>query len=652
MSKRNVLMLLLAAVLLTAFSVALSKRDSRDWRANRSRRLFPFPWQDTVSLTIEKPDGQRFDFKKLPKGEWQILLPDDLQDVLNYRAVDSLSALATLTWREPLQDGAAPVPGQAVRMTAVSNSGQRLSLAFGEVRNNLRAVCVDDDASTVFGVNQDLLNFLDWPSDRFRNYYLASAGGAAKPKRILIAPPGGDENLRIELVRAENGWEQIRPVRWPVDETRLDILIRWAEKLRAASIEAEMSGDLEWFGFDEKSAYVEVTFDNPAGEIARRVDFGKEIDDSRMYARVEGRSPIFSIPSEVFEEASLNIAAEHPGLWKNFYRQRAMNVVGDVIPASVTIERLLPTPSKLTVTQVRDRDIVRWTGSLESGGTTRTFSIEPPDGNEPMRPLTALFTGLSNLRVKAFLADTAPGPDTIKWTAFPAWRFSYQTFDGAKSPAVLLYAANAEGEIPPGAPFIPGEAGAQEMRALAGYPEKVGIAFSIEDRPAVMETFPELAYLLCLPPYRYQSRKMLDYDPKFWGKIEILYRDATRAYFRRSGEVNEQWWLDSTTPEPLMDDNNRFVTMLVELSQLRSDGFVEDMDGDIEKFGLDQPEITAIVYTSKDRAAPDDRDGLLFKLTIGAPSSVAGSRYARLNDEGPIFLVPGRLCEGLGDTYR
>jgi hypothetical protein len=201
-------------------------------------------------------------------------------------------------------------------------------------------------------------------------------------------------------------------------------------------------------------------------------------------------------------------------------------------------------------------------------------------------------------------------------------------------------------------PYTAGEAGPGELTPLDGQPEKAGFALSVGDTPAVMETYGEMAYLLCLPPYRYQSRRLLDIEPRAFTKVTLKEKDSETTYFRREGEINEQWWREPDAPEPLMDDNNRFVTAILGLSQLGADGFVDDANGDIEKFGLDQPEITAIVYSSYGEAGEEDGEKELFALSLGAVADDEGRRYARLNNAGPVFLVPARLAGALGETYR
>ena len=650
MSRRYTILLVLAAILLTGFSVALSRRDSRDWRANRSRRIFPFPWQDTASVSIAKPDGTSLLFKKTPAGEWQIQLDDESADMLYPGAVEEISALATLAWREAQKDRAAPSRDTAVILTAANQAGQKVEMAFGDISNNLRATIIDGDAQTVYGVNQDLLGFLDWPSERFRNLYLVNTGSGRKPKKIVLAPYSEDQSLVVSLENGPGGWRMTKPVSWPVDETRLDLLLRWLDRLRGESIEAEMTGDLEWFGFGPESGYVEAWYDAPQGEIHRRVEFGKDAGGGKIYARETGRNPVFGLAKETLSEISLDVAREHPVQWRNFYRLRGLNPLGEVAPQTVVIERLLPTPEKLTLEMKQDPAGAKWLGTLEDAAGSRQFAVEPP-GGDPSIPMTALLTGLSSLRVKAFLTDTPPGPETIKWTAYPAWRFSARRVDGSETPALTLYAEDAQGNLPPGVPYVDGEAGPREMQPREGLPGKVGIAFSVADRPAVMETFGELAYLLCRPPYRYQSRRLVDSEPRHWNRVIVTNDKGEASYTANPEEVNEQWWRDAVPPEPLMDDNNRFVALLLELSQLRADGFVADVNGDIAEFGLDQPEITAIVYSSPAGGAGQEGDGRLFKLSLGKEADAEGSRYARLDDAGPVFLVPARIASALGEVY-
>ncbi|MCD8139916.1 MAG: DUF4340 domain-containing protein [Planctomycetaceae bacterium] len=651
MSRRSVVILILAALFLTGFSVALSRRDSRDWRATRSRRLFPFPWQDITSIHITRPGRTELHFTREPGGEWRIVLADGLADTLDTGAVEELAALATLTWRDPRPGRSAPDPDTAITMTASSQFGGNVTLAFGDLEENLRSAIIDNDQSLVYGVSQDLLTFLDWPSHRFRKYYLASVPGGTDPNRIVLQGDPANPDLTITLERDQQGWALRSPVAWPADDARLDHLLRWLDRLRGESIAAESVDDPAVYGFDQPSASIEAWYDTPNGRIHRRIEIGKEDGEDGVYARVADRSPVFLLPAQTLTEISLSTARTDPEAWKNFFRRRNLDQFNQKRPLQVTVEQLLPKPVTLVIDQ--DRATGLWTGNLTSDGQTRTFAVDPPDPTDRARPLTALFSGLASLRIKDFLADVSPGPETLEWTAYPAWRIGLTFDDGTTAPELTLYADDAKGSLPSGQPYQEGKAGPMNTGPLLDPRDQPGIAFSLADNPAVMQTYDGLAYFLCLPPYRYQSKQMLDLSIGDWRRVDQTVGGRETTFIRPEGEVNEQWWRQDSASEPLMDGNNRFVTMLLTLSRLRSDGFVSDVDGDIAEFGLDQPEITAIVYSSPE---PGGEDGVsparLFELALGKIADKEGRRYARLNGTGPVFLVPAEVGAAVGARYE
>jgi hypothetical protein len=89
---------------------------------------------------------------------------------------------------------------------------------------------------------------------------------------------------------------------------------------------------------------------------------------------------------------------------------------------------------------------------------------------------------------------------------------------------------------------------------------------------------------------------------------------------------------------------------------LQALGFVaETVDRD-DKFGLDQPTITAIVYGisegGEEENPPDGSETPLFGLAIGGGAGEMDAHFARLDEGGPVFLVPDSLVEALLEEYR
>ncbi|MCC8180779.1 MAG: DUF4340 domain-containing protein, partial [Planctomycetes bacterium] len=370
MSKRWVAILLVAAALLTVLSQVLSHRDSSDWRANRSRRLLPFPWKDAVAFELVRPGGETVTLFRPAGGEWRIALADDLSDLVDLTVVDEMSAFATLAWREPLPRPQPVNPDTALRLTATSVEGQRVEMLFGDAADTLRSVVVDGDDSAVYGIPQDLLKFLEWPADRLRSLRLAAASSGSTPVRIVLDPAGGDEGLRLEMERRPEGWQLVQPLAWPVDESRVDLLLRWFDRLGADAIVAETVEDAAEYGFDADSALVEIELDTLDGRLRRRIRFSQPSAESEsVYALVEGRTPLFTVSSHTLEGVFLTDIVDRPKEWRNLYRSRSIDILEGESPDLLVIEQLLPEPAPLRLERLRDQAGIRWRGVLERSGT-------------------------------------------------------------------------------------------------------------------------------------------------------------------------------------------------------------------------------------------------------------------------------------------
>ena len=649
MSKRSVAILIVAALALTGISLALSRRDSGDWRASQARRLFPFPWRDVASIRIERPSGETVDLAREPGEEWKIILANNRRDSLNHNAEEELSALVMLPWREPRENAARPDPARSARVSAASFAGEAVTLVIGPDENGGPPVVeIDGEPGVVFGIAPDLARPLDWPPERFRNLGLAIGGPGKRPVRIILSPGPA---LTVDLTREGNAWFLKSPVDWPAESGRIAYLLGWLDRLRADSIAADGVDDPEGFGFGPESIFVETHFEDESGRTVRRVEFGGQVDGSpdQLYARVNGREPLFTVSRFVFDEIGMNQAATHPSAWADFYRRRSLDLLTPGLPRRVTVERFLPVPERLVIER-DEEDETKWMGTLEKGGTALQFPVDSPVADIPSRPLAALLEGLAGLRVRQFLADSQPGQETIKWTAFPAWRIASVGADGNENPALILYAADAEGNLPPGSPYVERTAGPVPLTPLSGTGDLTGMAASVEDRPVIVDVPGDLAYSLCLPPYRYRTRTMTNFDHGEWSRVAVEKGDSAASYSRGRGE---QWRRDGERPEPLVDDNNRFLALLADLSHLRTSGIVAEDGGDSAEFGLDQPEITVIVYGTpeiREETPEDDGELRVFALSVGA--GVEGGRYARLDDSGVVFLIPSELATAVAWEYR
>lgn len=644
MTRRLVCILVVIAMLLTAFSFALSRRDSRDWRANRSRRLLSFPWQDVIAVTITRHDGQTLRCRREPGTEWKVELGSGRFDVLDSRVSDSLAAFATLTWREPAPDRLPPNPGESVSLVAENSFGQEIRLDFGEVQNSIRSVIVDGDESVVYGVNQDLLSILDWKEDQLRNMYLASVYGGRSPERIFLSPQPGDSSLDVVLEKRFGGWVLSQPVEWPADKVKVDLLLRWLDRLRADSVASEAPVERTSFGLRQPTARIEAIFSTPEGLVRRKIDFGGTFEAGNLYASVDGREPVFTMPKDSLVEISMNLAATHPDLWRNFYRKRSVDMIGGTTPVAFHIERLLPTRSVLEIKKgepVGDNGS-EWTAELQDGKNVHRFSVEPPVSIRRDSPLRVLVSGLKNIRIQTFLADKPPEMEA----RVPEWRISCTFADGTESPVLTMHTADASDKVGIGV----------DVPDAHVQTERIGqkkVLFTLSNHPAALEAYAQDAEKLCLPLYKYRSRRLLRIDARHITKVALKSPTRESVYFRQPGDVNDQWWINPDASEPLMDDSNRFIAMLEKLSGLETRAFVADEHADMSEFGLDRPTITAIVYypsvsTENTSSEPDK----ILTLHVGNTVAKSQDRYARLNNEGPVFLVPESMMKILVAEYR
>ncbi len=655
MSRKAFAVIVVAAIILTLFSFALSRRDSADWRSLSARRLFPFPWQNATTMTMDYPDGRKLEFAKDKFGGWRVRLDENTWDTLHPQAVEELAALVMLPWRDQIAGATSPDPATSPKLTAVSADGDKVTVVFGPVVGNTRLLGVIDDPGIAFGINPDLARVIDWPAERFRNLYLATVPPGWKIDRIVITPSPG-QAIPLDLKKEGSQWILQGGHNWQVEPARLDMLFGWLSRLEAESAIATYADDPAWFGFGENSIGIEIYYETENGIQKRRIEFGKAVNGKPdlIYARVSERSPIFAVPRRFLSEIALEHANSYPNEWAAFFRKRTFALTGAQLPKKIVVESILPNPARLTIERTTELNVDTWKGVLETNGTIREFAIDNPQPGKIDTPLSKLLSGLSNIRIRVFLADGLPGQDTLKWTAYPAWRFTIIEDDNTTSPELTLYAIDPEGNLASGLHYVEGFLEPMPRPVLNTLSENVGIACSVSGSPSILEVDSQLSALLCIPPYRYHTTRMIDADPETWTKV-IVKKEGSKetVYMCGSREYGEHWWRSDAAPEPLLDDNNLFVTMLVELSKLQAVGVVAPVSASPEEFGLDRPAITTIVYGTTDgvKQADSSTEQFAIQLDIGNKND-AGLYYARLNQDSVVFLLPEEMIAKVKKDYH
>lgn len=655
MSRKAFAAITVVAIILTLFTFALSRRDSADWRSLSARRLFPFPWQNATSMTIDYPDGRKVEFNKDKFGSWRIRLEGDIWDTLHPQAMEELAALVMLPWRDPIPGATSPDPATSPKLTAVSSDGDKVTVVFGSVVGNMRLLGVLDDPGMAFGINPDLARVVDWPIERFRNLYLATVPPGWKIERLIITPSPGPATP-VDLKKESGHWILQGDYPWQVEPGRLDMLFSWLGRLEAESAIATSADDPVWFGFGENSMSIDITYETETIAQRRKIEFGKPINEKPdlVYARVSERSPVFAVPRRFLSEIALEHANAYPNEWSAFFRKRTFALLGSQLPRKIVVESILPNPARLIIERTSELNVDTWKGILESNGTASDFAVDGPQADKITTPLYKLLTGLSNIRIRVFLADGNPGQDTLKWTAYPAWRFSVTEDDGTASPELTLYAIDTDGNLASGQQYREGVLEPEPRPTVNGLSENVGIAGSVSNMPAILEVDAQLSSLLCIPPYRYHTTRMINADPETWTKVIVKKEgDDGTIYMCGSREYGEHWWRGEANSEPLLDDNNLFVAMLVELSKIQAVGVVAPLTADLQEFGLDRPAITTIVYGARDGGEVTDEspEQQEIQLDIGNKNS-AGLYYARLNQDSVVFLLPEEMIAKLKKDYH
>lgn len=622
MTHRRVLFLVLAALVLSACSLALAVRLSDDLRAAASRRLFSFSLAECVWVRIDRADAEPVELFFDDVRGWQVRLPDGLADDLAPGARAQLEALASLAWREPLPAGIAANEPAAAVLTARTVSGREQVFEFGARSGSLQAVRTDGQT---YAVGTGLTRFLGWPALRWRSLQLAVVPGL-RPVRIALAPAGANPDLRIELRSTPGGWRMTAPYDWPADAFRVDKLTGWLDRLTADSIAAEQFPDQAWMGFGPASAWVEADYPDLAGGVRTvRVEFGRVEQGQGQYARVVGRTPVFFINPALCAEISLTEAEGFPAQWRSFWRQRSFNALGNQEPQEIVVERLTGMPQSVVLRRVLAQGAQRWVGVLRTGGEEREFAVDDPA--QGPGPLATLIAGLSNIRVSGFTDAPASGE--------PAWRFTIRGGPEGENHVITLF---ADPDI-----FPEGSAAPVDIESRRKNGVVPPLAFSYDELPAVMQMHGDLGWLLCLPPWRYQSAKMHALDADAWTRVDIAADGKSKTYTRPAEEINRQWYANGAA---LLDSNNAFVELLFDLAALTGRGLVAANIDAAANFGLDRPAITAIVYISGPDSAADA--GRVFRLDIGQEAeNTGGCRYAMLDGRGPVFLVPARLADAL-----
>lgn len=359
MRNRKAIFILLVLAILLAAANAVLRYGAREIRAS-GRQLLVETTDGIFKIRLERKGLPAVELGKVG-SHWRLIAPysGSAEDQVVMKTVDRLSMTpisdvivdsALLKLGRTRADFSLDEPGLSVELAF--ENGERERIEFGAKTPLGDGVYASiDGLDSVFVVSAEILKDLDADAGRFRRRAIftvdENAVSAFGIKR------GGDPVM--ELVRGESGWRVKDAVasQQKVSDFLSKITSATAESFIwpvGASNETEHASTalLAGYGLDPDTA-VTVTLKDVDGT-DRRVSFGKEAQDGKVYALVHGGAAIVTLP------ASLKAMAEQDA-------------------ALFTDLRLFPSDSRSVGTfSILDRDVLYAFVRGKDGG----WSLESP----------------------------------------------------------------------------------------------------------------------------------------------------------------------------------------------------------------------------------------------------------------------------------
>ena len=304
---KSVSVLLVLIVLLVATNLAL-RYGARE-RAAAGRQTLVEDQEDICRITLEH-NGKVSAAIERSELKWRLVEPyaGSVDDQVVMRFVDALSTTpivdvigdsALLKLGRTRGDFSLDEPALSVILKFATGKSERLDFGSRTPLTNGVYVSVGGTDS-IFVVPADLLNTIDVKAEQFRrrSVFTIDANSVAAFGIKRRAEPV------LEFVRADSGWqvkgEQASSQK--ISDFLAKITVATAESFVwpiGASNETEHASAALLVGYGlDPDASVTVTL-NGADGVGRRVSFGKEASEGRVYALVHGGTAIVTLPVEL-----------------------------------------------------------------------------------------------------------------------------------------------------------------------------------------------------------------------------------------------------------------------------------------------------------------------------------------------------------------
>lgn len=604
---------ILAAVAALLSLASLLHGVSREEATPLAGRLIKLPPSRIDALEFYRENERVVRLERGESQAWRVLRPSSpVAETADASVLEAFGALVRRATANPVERSAAaagtdpfdsPVPPAQV---VVHAEEENVSLYLGAVSEDgrWRYVSLLSDPKTVHAVEADLLRLFDSPPETYRTLDLFDL--TSQPiQRFAIEPRGGaaDEAAggggaeRVLLERgATGGWVLREPVRWPAEEGAVEAFLQLCKVLRARSVEP-LTGDvaalLERAGVTERSPAVVV--ETELGP--QRVIFGGPAPGGGVYALREGRDQLYVVAPDLARVARDGAADD--------LRQRRLP---------------LPLGGRVEVIEIqRDDQTLRMQERSDGWHATgaRDWTVE-------RAAVEFLAEAIQRQRIVRFVSERDHDAERYGLTA--------------PDPRILLLDRSGRRMV-----------GVDLAQPVAGGP----VYARLDERPQILELDRAAAEALRQPFVFYRDRQVVNLDMKSIRRLEIRRPGGAVVYMHNLGF--EYQMVEPETAPLSAAAQLDFVTLVRGLARLRCLEWLPPAVSAEGNFGLDPATYRVIVMmklaAETDPPALDLRVGAAREIQRG-PMERERQYYARLGEEGAIFMLPAAFVERLTRDYR